>query len=289
MYSPVGPANIWVDQGDVLTVDVTCTANDNPSVEGSYTIITASDGLKKTFPIKAAFTNTNAGPNYIQYPMVPGWLVQVSLTITKIAGNSTVCGAGYVLTQAFLGPGADPFANPGGFKHMQLISGTSQPGYSLTWPTSSPLMPYQLAPAMVDIAPSNPAAGSNFSLVTGGTNFRFEIMAVNFVFTTSAQTGNRLVVLELNNFNQANTALSSSPLVQPPSTQAFYSFQQGVSGFTSGFQPTLLNIVVGSIPVGYQCYGNSAGPGVATLILGIQSSDQVSSVNIHTKRWHEID
>lgn len=289
MYSPVGPANIWVDQGDVLTVDVTGAANDNPSVEGSYTIITASDGLKKTFPIKAAFTNANAGPNYIQYPMVPGWLVQVSLTITKITGNATVCPAGYILTQAFLGPGADPFGNPGGFKHLQLISGTSQPGYSLSWPTSQPLMPYQLAPAMYDIAPSNPATGANFSLVAAGINFRYEIMSVNFVFTTSAQAGNRLVTVQFNNFNQANTAFSSSPLVQPPSTAALYSFQQGVSGFTSGFQPTVLNNVVASVPVGYQCYGNSNGPGVATLVLGIQSSDAVTSVNIHTKRWHEID
>lgn len=289
MYSPVGPANIWVDQGDMLTVDITCEANDNPSVQGSYTIITASDGLKKTFPISASFTNSNAGPNFAQYPMVPGWLVQVSLTLTKIVGNSGVCPAGFVLTQCFLGPGADPLGNPGGFKHLQLISGTSQPGYSLSWPTSQPLMPYQLAPAMVTLTPSNPAAGAQFSQTSGGTNFRFEITSVQFVFTTSAQAGNRLVCLQLGTFAQNNTALSSSPLVQPPSTQAFYSFQQGVSGFTSGFQPTVLNIVVGSIPVGYQCFGNSGGPAVATLTPGIQTSDQYSSVIIHAKRWHEID
>lgn len=288
-YSINGALSYPVDQGDVLTVDITAGGNDNPTVEGSYTIVTASDGLKKTFPIKNSFTSANPGPNFAQYPMVPGVLIQVSLTVTKITGNSGICPAGYILTQAFLGPGADPFGNPGGFKHFQLISGTSQPGYSLSWPSSQPLMPYQLAPAMITLTPSNPAAGAQFSQTSTGTNFRFEITSVQFVFTTSAQAGNRLVCLQLGTFNQNNTALSSSPLVQPPSTQAFYSFQQGVSGFTSGFQPTVLNIVVGSIPVGYQCFGNSGGPAVATLTPGIQTSDQYSSVIIHAKRWHEID
>lgn len=312
ILSPVGPAPIYVEQGDQLTLNLTAPwpligtglgNGQGGNVTGTYVIsirMTLASGQKyesQQIPIAISLTSGAGNPNYflVQDPnfgnLPEGWLEAVS--ICWQAGNAQ---AGFVYAQVFLGKGT--YVNSGAlatqfsgtipnYQPYCLIARAMPGNYTFTWPGSTPMAGIDGPGSIINIQPANPAAGANLSY-TFPAAFRYQILNVFFQLATSSQAGNRYA--QINFVKNLKTLLTSSAsTAQAANFTSLYNYMPGV-GPSSATTSTAIQEQIIPLPgtIVLDCAADASSNIMNTNIYNLQTGDQISNVNIRAFVWNEI-
>jgi len=128
------------------------------------------------------------------------------------------------------------------------------------------------------ISGTTPAAGANIS-ETVPTGARWELLAVHFLFTTSAAVANRVVALGFNNGGQVYQYFMNQQN-QAASLGWEYVFGQGLPALNAGS----LLVAIAGLAVGNRLL---AGDLIQTFTAAIQAADQFSQVRLVVREWIE--
>jgi hypothetical protein len=208
------------------------------------------------------------------------------------AGYQTVTGTltgmeGYILSVCVSAPGVvpgesycrvrmmrAPYLSTGVTSGM-LMAGYVSEKYSLSYPGSPLHYPLE-GPGKLRTVTAAPAAGQEWS-ISSPPGVRWKLLSGQWVFTTSAAAGNRIVGVQLKDqaFDNLGFVVSSTP--QAPSTVVNYGLFPGPPAAQG--QTFLINLGFNNplwIPVNGQIF---------SVTEGLQPGDQYSNVTLQIEEW----
>jgi hypothetical protein len=297
LFDQVGPpSSVYIQRDDqVLISGVSTAAGESITVQGR---------LLLPYALSAGQPDQGRGPGEGGAPIVgPGIIVPFQSTFALGTGlNSAKLliaqTEGYLLSlsvsanvatqrgqtfvRAWLNRGAQNIINPNAF-YLLFADYCTTVG-AVGYPIGRVINPVEGPGIIQQYAPSNPAAGADFSVSSAPTG-RIRLQTLLAKLVTSATAGNRVVGFTLAMSSPAGVcfrAQDSTPIAA--STTVFYNFVQGSTFYRGGGAiGTEVDVV---LPAPVPWYGRTSIT-IASVTQGLLAGDQWSNIILETEEWME--
>jgi hypothetical protein len=156
-----------------------------------------------------------------------------------------------------------------------LCQGYSTSNQPVSWPGGANSTSVDCAGAIFTGASSVPAAGANFNL-TVPANAKWNVLGLQFTFTTSAAVANRVMTVTFDDGLNTFTSLVQST-VQPASNVWVYSYAPGLQN-----QTVVNNTLMNAMPMPTKLLG---GYRIRSNVLALQAGDQFTAAIVSVEEW----